>query len=211
MSAVPATGVDAGTVDPQTVDPQTADPQLVRSWSAPLVVDVRSAEEYEAVHIPGSHHVPLATLVGHTTELARHLDVPERPLVLVCQSGVRAELARRHLAAVGLVHARVLEGGVPAYAAAGGDVVRGRGVWALERQVRLVAGSLVLAGLTAGRYLSPQARLLSGAVGAGLTFSALSDTCAVGSALARLPFNRATSDRAPARILDRLQRGPRER
>lgn len=198
MSAAPTTSADSGRVDPNTM----------RSWGAPLVVDVRSAAEFEAVHIQGSHHVPLATLAEHTTELARHLDDPDRPLVLVCQSGVRAEQARQHLAAVGLEHAHILDGGVPAYAAAGGDVVRGRRAWALERQVRLVAGSLVLVGLTAGRYLSPQARLLATGIGAGLTFSALSDTCAMGSALARLPFNRATTDPAPAHTLDRLRRRP---
>ena len=201
MSAAPTTS--------PTVDPGTVDPQTLQSWHAPLVVDVRSAAEYEAVHIRGSHHVPLATLAEHTTELAAHLDDPEHPLVLVCQSGARAEQARQHLAAVGLDRAHVLDGGVPAYSAAGGDVVRGRRAWALERQVRLVAGSLVLTGLTAGRYLSPKARLLAGGIGAGLTFSALSDTCAMGSALARLPFNRATTDPTPADTLDRLGRRPR--
>lgn len=154
MSAASATSVESGTVDPQTV----------QNWSAPLVVDVRGAAEYEAVHIRGSHH------------------------------------------AVGLDRALVLDGGVPAYVAAGGDVVRGRRAWALERQVRLVAGSLVLAGSTAGRHLSPHARPLAGGIGAGVAFSTLSDTCAMGSALARLPFDRAVTDPLPARTLDRLQR-----
>lgn len=157
MSATATTAVESSRTDPQTVDPQT-----IRSWSAPLVVNVRSAAEYEAMHIGGSHHVPLATLPEHTTELARHFDDPDHPLGLVCQSGVRAEQARQHLTAVGIGRARVLDGGVPAYTAASGDVVRGRRTWALERQVRLVAGALVLGGLTAGRYLSPQARQLAG-------------------------------------------------
>ena len=196
MSAAPATAVAPSTVDPQTV----------QRWSAPLVVDVRSAAEYEALHIRGSHHVPLPTLAVHTTELARRYADPDHPLVLVCQSGVRAEQARQHLAAVGLDHARVLDGGVAAYAAAGGEVVRGRRAWALERQVRLVAGSLVLAGLAAGRYLSPKAHLLAAGIGAGLAFSALTDTCAMGAALFRMPFNRFTTDPAPAQALDRLRR-----
>lgn len=196
MTSAPATPAESDPLDPQTM----------QTWSAPLVVDVRSAAEFEAIHIRGSHHVPLATLAEHSTELAGRLDDTDHPLVLVCQSGVRAEQARQHLAAAGLDHAHVLGGGVPAYAAAGGDVVRGRRAWALERQVRLVAGSLVLLGLTAGRYLSPKARLLSGGIGAGLTFSALSDTCAMGSALARLPFNRATTEPTAADTLTRLRR-----
>lgn len=62
----------------------------------------------------------------------------------------RAEQARKRLAAVGLAGASVLEGGVPAFDAAGGDVVRGTQTWALERQVRMTAGSLVLASILGG-------------------------------------------------------------
>lgn len=192
----------------------TVDGATLAAWTGgqgptPLILDVRSAAEYESVHICGSYHVPLATLAEHTRELVDHLDHGE-PVVLVCQSGVRAEQARRHLAAVGLEHGRVLEGGVPAYAAAQGAVVRGRQAWALERQVRLVAGSLVVTGLVAGRMVSPKLRLLAAGIGGGLTFSALTDTCAMGAALARMPWNRDHSEPAPAESLAQLaQRTPK--
>jgi len=110
--------------------------------------------------------------------------------------------------AVGLEDAHVLDGGIPAYDAAGGDIIRGRRTWSLERQVRLAAGSLVLTGMLAGRYLSPAARLLSGAVGTGLTFSALTNTCAMGAALARLPINRATAEPTATETLTALERRP---
>lgn len=194
----------------------TVDAETLTSWirqaagrdTGPTVIDVRSAAEYETVHVRGSYHVPARTLAEHTGELARRLGTDGAPLVLVCQSGVRAEQARQHLAGVGLDHAHVLDGGVPAYAAAGGDVVRGRRTWALERQVRIAAGSLVLAGMLAGRYLSPRARLLSGAIGVGLTVSALTDTCAMGAALARLPINRTTVDPGAAETLAAFGRRP---
>lgn len=197
---------------------RTVDAETLTSWTrhtagadaAPMVIDVRSAAEYETVHIRGSYHVPAQTLAEHTSELAHRLGT-DAPVVLVCQSGVRAEQARQHLAAVGLDYAHVLDGGVPAYAAAGGDVVRGRRSWALERQVRLAAGSLVLAGILAGRYLSPRARLLSGAIGTGLTVSALTDTCAMGAALARLPINRTTVDPSAADTLAALDGKPDRR
>ncbi|SFO62656.1 Rhodanese-related sulfurtransferase [Pseudonocardia ammonioxydans] len=179
---------------------RTVDAATVLAWhraaasegaGAPMVIDVRSAPEYGTSHIRGSFHVPLPTLAEHTSDVAALI---EGPVVLVCQSGVRAEQARRHLAATGLERAHVLDGGLPAYTAAGGDIVRGPQVWALERQVRLVAGVLVLAGLTAGRFISPKARLLAGGIGAGLTFSAVSNTCAMGAALARLPLNRDVAE-----------------
>lgn len=201
-----------------TPNARTVDAETLTSWTrrtaggdaAPMVIDVRSAAEYETVHIRGSYHVPAPTLAEHTGELAHRLGA-DAPVVLVCQSGVRAEQARRHLAAVGLHHAHVLDGGVAAYAEAGGDVVRGRRAWALERQVRLAAGSLVVAGMLAGRYLSPRARLLSGAVGTGLTISALTDTCAMGAALARLPINRTRDDPSAAETLAALDGGPDRR
>lgn len=180
-----------GSIDAATLAARFTDDSDPHSGAGPMVLDVRSAAEYEAAHIRGSYHVPLATLAEHTGDLAAHLDAP---VVLVCQTGVRAEQARRHLAAVGLDRAHVLDGGLPAYTAAGGDVVTGRKAWALERQVRLVAGSLVVLGLAAGRLVSPKARFLAGGIGAGLAFSALTDTCAVGAALARLPINRGTTE-----------------
>ena len=181
-------------------------PAAVREWSEPLVIDVRSAAEFEAQHIRGSYHVPLSTLAEHAAELARHLDEPSSPLVLVCQSGVRAEQGRRHLAAAGLDRAVVLDGGVAAWGAAGHEVVRGRAAWALERQVRLVAGSLVLTGVLGGRFVTPKLRLLAGGIGAGLTFSALSNTCAMGSMLAKLPFNRDVTEPTAAAVVEQVRR-----
>ena len=53
------------------------------------LVDVRTAEEYNAGHIPGSINIDV--LNGHE-ELAATLD-PERPVALYCRSGRRSEAA----------------------------------------------------------------------------------------------------------------------
>ena len=77
-----------------------------------------------------------------------------------------------------------------AWAATGLPIERGTGrVWALERQVRFVAGLLVLLGVLLS-LVSPWFVLLSGFIGAGLTFSAVTDTCGMGMMLARMPWNR---------------------
>jgi hypothetical protein len=143
------------------------------------------------MHIRGSYNVPLPLLSEHTDELAQRLG---SRVVLVCQSGVRAEQARQRLGEAGIGTAFVLTGGVPGFAAAGGDVVRGRARWDLERQVRLVAGSLVVLGLAGGRFVSPKVRMLAGAIGAGLTFSAATNTCAMGTALSAMPWTRAAKE-----------------
>lgn len=177
--------------------PTRIDAATVRHWAeqpgSVTVLDVRSPAEFETAHLTGSYSVPLDLLSEHAAEFAAHLD---RPVVLICQSGVRAEQAAQRLAGVGLANLHVLEGGLPALAAAGAPVTRGRARWAMDRQVRLVAGSLVLTGAVAS-LLVPAAAVLPIGIGAGLTFSALTNSCAMGAVLARLPHNRGPA--APSR------------
>ena len=149
------------------------------------ILDVRTTAEFESVHIPGSFNVPLDLLAEHVSNLA---DLAH-PIVLVCASGNRATTAHRHLTDAGKSNLRVLDGGIGGWQTAGGEVARGDAKWTLERQVRGVAGSIVVASIIAG-LVSPKARLLAGAVGFGLTFSAITDTCAMGNLLSRLPYNR---------------------
>ena len=171
------------------------DPQTLQSWFQEhkdlVVIDVRSATEFQSLHIRGSYNVPLPLLSEHTDELATRLG---SRVVLVCQSGARAEQARQRLGGAGIGTAYVLTGGVPGFAAAGGDVVRGKARWDLERQVRLAAGSLVVLGLAGGKFVSPKIRLLAGAIGTGLTFSAATNTCAMGQAISAMPWNRAAKE-----------------
>lgn len=169
---------------------EQVEPGALRTWldsaAPPRVLDVRTPPEYASVHIPGSYNVPLDTLREHREDLARHLD---DHVVLVCRSGMRAQQAERAFADVGLPNVHVLRGGVTGWRADGGPVTRGRDRWDLERQVRFTAGSIVLtAGLAS--VIAPRAKWLATAVGGGLVGAALTDTCAMGTALSKLPFNR---------------------
>ena len=152
------------------------------------LLDVRSPGEFETVHVPGSYNVPLDLLGEHRDEIRRI----GTEVVVICQSGNRASQAERRLAEVGMANVHVLDGGMNAWIAAGADVNRGEQRWGLERQVRLVAGSIVLASIAASAF-APSVRWVAGAVGAGLAFSAATDTCAMGNVLAKLPYNRRTS------------------
>ena len=149
------------------------------------LLDVRTPAEYESLHIPGSVNVPLDQIDGQIDALAGHPGT----VVVVCRSGARAAQAQAKLLAAGATDIVVLDGGVMAWDGAGHPVNRGAQRWDLERQVRLVAGGLVLA-FTVVSVFFPTARFLAGAVGAGLTFAALTNTCAMGNLLAKLPYNR---------------------
>lgn len=153
---------------------------------ATRILDVRTGGEFDGVHIAGSYNVPLDTLGEHARDLA---DV-EHPVVLVCKSGARADQAHTTLTGAGKQHLHLLDGGLDSWIAGGGDVVRGTSeTWAMDRQVRLVAGSISLVGILLSIFL-PKAKWIAGGVATGLTFSAVSNTCAMGNMLGKLPYNR---------------------
>ncbi|OII61240.1 sulfurtransferase [Streptomyces sp. CC53] len=160
--------------------------KLIDDGRAPRLLDVRTSGEFQTGHIPGAYNVPLDTLREHRAELRAHLD---EDVVLICRSGARAAQAEQVLAEAGLPNLRVLDGGMTAWEAAGAPVNRGPERWDMERQVRLIAGSVVLLTGLVGVFV-PGAHLIGTAIGAGLTFAALSNTCAMGMLLAKLPYNR---------------------
>jgi hypothetical protein len=100
----------------------------------------------------------------------------------------------------------VLDGGIAAWRSTGGKVRHGgRQRWALERQVRLVAGGIVAASVIGSAFV-PGLKWLAGAVGAGLAIAAVTDTCAMGSVLAKLPYNRSRACDVDV-MVDRLRVG----
>jgi rhodanese-related sulfurtransferase len=164
--------------------------RLLASQAGVVVLDVRSPGEYAAVNIEGSVNLPLNTMEQRAAEVAAGLT---GPVVLVCAQGVRSGQAARLLTAEGAENLQVLDGGVSAWESAGGEVRRGRGHWAMERQVRLVAGSIVLASVLASTRRQP-AKWIAAAIGAGLTYSAVSNTCTMARVLGYLPYNRSSPD-----------------
>jgi rhodanese-related sulfurtransferase len=183
------------------LDPQSLIERL-GSATPPRLIDVRTPAEFETVHIPGAYNVPLDTLREHREEIARRLD---EDVVLICRSGQRASQAREALAAAGLPNLHLLDGGMQAWQSAGGEVNRGRNRWDLERQVRLVAGSVVLTSILASTRV-PGAKWLAAALGGGLTAAAVTNTCAMGAALSKLPYNRGAS-LDPAEAVAQLRPG----
>jgi hypothetical protein len=63
----------------------------------------------------------------------------------------------------------------------------------LERQVRIAAGTLAATGGFLALLVSPWFAAISAFVGTGLVFAGVTDTCAMGMLLARLPHNRASA------------------
>jgi glyoxylase-like metal-dependent hydrolase (beta-lactamase superfamily II)/rhodanese-related sulfurtransferase len=150
----------------------------------PLLLDVRTPLEFESERIEGALNVPLDRL---ETRLGA---VPDRAdVVVVCRTGVRATIAAETLARAGR-RARVLEGGIHGWRRAGLPLREGRKRLPVDRQVQLIAGTMVLAGVALGALVSPWFLVLAAFFGAGLTFAGATGTCGLALLLMKMPWNR---------------------
>lgn len=150
------------------------------------IVDVREAPEYAGKRIKDAISAPLSRFKDSSQVIDR-----ERHSYIVCQAGKRAEQYAKRLLDDGYKNISIVKGGLNAWIDAGYPVEENEcRVWSLERQVRFVAGLLVLLGVILSLVFSPMFLILSGIVGAGLVFAALTDTCGMAMMLARMPWNR---------------------
>ncbi len=150
------------------------------------VIDVREYSEYETERIPNTKLVPLSALEQNAGAIDN-----TRQIFVMCRSGKRAAQAAERLAKLGFKHLTVVDGGMLAWDAAGLPIEKGTGkVWSLERQVRFTAGLLVLVGVLLAAFVHPYFIALSGFIGAGLVFASVTDTCAMGMMLAKMPWNQ---------------------
>jgi rhodanese-related sulfurtransferase len=173
---------------PVTITPVEVD-SLRKSASRLTLIDVRSPAEFASAHIPGSFNVPLDLLPRHRGEL----EGIAGPIVLVCLSGQRAHQAEAFLREGGIEQCQVLTGGMKSWESSGLEVNRGKEHWSLERQVRAIAGSLVLLGTLGSLLIWSPLIFLAVFVGGGLLFAGVTDTCLMGIMLMRLPYNRGPS------------------
>ena len=80
-----------------------------------VVIDVRDAAEFANGHLRDAKNLPLADLGKRIGELDK---LKGRSVVVVCQSGARADKAVRQLKAAGFDDVVVLDGGLAAWQAA---------------------------------------------------------------------------------------------
>jgi rhodanese-related sulfurtransferase len=85
------------------------------------IVDVRTADEFAKAHLRDAKNIPLADLASRIGELEKS---KARSVVVVCQSGARADKAVRQLAAAGYADVVSLDGGLTAWQAAGLPVAK---------------------------------------------------------------------------------------
>lgn len=155
-----------------------------------VIVDVRTPAEFESKHIKGSYNVPLDKISEFKEQLSKY----KGNFIVVCRTGNRAKMACANMSAINQKHSFILDGGITSWEQHGYDLEIGESKWELERQVRLVAGTLIVIGFILGWFFSKYFFILSGFVGAGLAFAAITNTCAMGMIIAKLPYNNPKSN-----------------
>lgn len=178
------------TIHPQDLYARQQDGQTVH------LIDVRTPAEYQAVHVASAQLMPLDALDPRALLAERQVSF-DTPLYLICRTGTRAQQAWKRLHDAGFTHVVCVEGGTEAWEQAGLPVVWGCGVIALDRQVRIAAGLLVLLGVGLSILVHPAFVALSAFVGAGLLFAGITDTCGMAMLLAKMPWNQMREDSRP--------------
>src|SRR5689334_22802578 len=102
---------------PATLTPVNAHAYLADHPEA-LVLDVREPAEWndDVGHIEGARQIPLGELEGRMSEIEAWKD---KPIVVVCRTGVRSQEAADKLRAAGFKLALNLEGGMAAWRSRG--------------------------------------------------------------------------------------------
>jgi glyoxylase-like metal-dependent hydrolase (beta-lactamase superfamily II)/rhodanese-related sulfurtransferase len=192
VTAAPPPGMAAivrhnlGETEAATITPR--DLQTLRARiPSPFILDVRSVLEFEGEHIEGARNIPVDQLEMRLSEVPEHEE-----LFVVCRTGIRATIAAASLARAGR-SPRVLEGGMRAWRRAHLPVRKGRKRLPVDRQVQLIAGTMVLAGVALGALVNPWFLALAAFFGAGLTFAGATGTCGLALLLMKMPWSRPSS------------------
>ncbi|WP_412176607.1 rhodanese family protein [Enterobacter sp.] len=171
---------------PESVSPHEASKLIAQGA---VFIDIRERTEYLREHIPNACSLPLADFMAGKT-----IEATERqPVIFHCQSGMRtAQNASVLMKAAGPVPALLMTGGINAWKSASLPTIEDKKQpLPVMRQVQIVAGTLVLAGVVLGYTVDSRFFMLSAFVGAGLLYAGVSGFCAMAGLLLKMPWNRA--------------------
>ena len=88
----------------------------IEQGDGPLLLDVRTPEEYATAHVPGAINIPHDQLATRLGELG---DAKDREIVVYCESGRRAGWALETLGEPGFASLRHLDGDMKGWRNAG--------------------------------------------------------------------------------------------
>lgn len=103
-----------------SVDVAEADRRLREDPARPILLDVREMNEFVDVRAPGAMLLPTSALAARIAEVP-----PDRPLLIVCRTGVRSAAVTGFLARSGRPDVFNVTGGMEAWERAGLPIKHG--------------------------------------------------------------------------------------
>ncbi|NVN99956.1 MAG: rhodanese-like domain-containing protein [Geobacteraceae bacterium] len=91
----------------------------VKAGSPPTVVDVRSGGEFKTGHVPGALNAPTWKILLRIADLPKDHDAE---LVVACEHGPRAQMAKGIISSMGYRNVTLLEGHMSGWRQAGLDM-----------------------------------------------------------------------------------------
>jgi len=146
-------------------------------------VDVRNYDEYEVERLNGTKCVPLDQILSTASNWN-----PNDRVLLMCKSGMRSAKAAKQLEQVGFANVFMVEGGLDACKKAGLEVIKGRKSIPLFRQLVIVIGIFLLAGLSL-TLLNQWFLVIPTFVAIMLVISGITGFCPMMKILERMPWN----------------------
>ncbi len=89
--------------------------QQIQQKTAPFILDVRSEQEYQGGHVPGSYNIPHTQMADRLKELS---DYKNKPVYVYCRSGRRAGIAEKVLLQAGFTQLHHIDGDILGWQAA---------------------------------------------------------------------------------------------
>lgn len=166
--------------------------KLRESGANCALLDVRTPAEYEKIHVPGVHLIPVDDLDPESLAATNGF-AKDQTIYILCHAGPRAERAARKMEGKGFRDCVVVEGGTSAWAAAGLPVNQtDRQILPLNQQMQLVAGTMAITGTVLALVVNPAWVMLSGFVGLGLIVAGATGFCPMVTMLAKMPWNQSS-------------------
>ena len=151
------------------------------------LIDVRTPAEYREVHVKFAENIPLDKLKPEQFAEYKNSD---RTIYFICKSGSRGASACKKMRTSGYNKVCNVDGGTDACIKAGVPLINGEKTISIERQVRMLAGSIVFISAVLTLTLHVHFVLIAAFIGAGLVFSGVTDTCGMAILLGKMPWNR---------------------
>ena len=153
-----------------------------------LILDVRMPMERAEISLDKPFlAVELSELDCKKFIESNHLD-GKKCLNVLCRTGHRATEACEMFQKSGFENVAVIAGGID-NAKHCCPIIQSKRM-SMERQVRIVAGSLVVFGVILGACVHPAFYILSAFIGTGLVFAGITNWCGMAKLLQYMPWNK---------------------